>query len=415
METTTRTRDSLAARSADQSERLLFDLRRLALLTLVLLSIHLPTHAQAVARIRGTPVSITALTHMTQADVRDYLAAFELDAASVRYGVDAHRVVYRTIDATGKWTVASSLLAVPRRTDREVKLVAWLHGTTLFKGDAASVSESSEDRAAALLFAAAGFVTTAPDYLGLGTGPGTHPYDDRPSEVTASIDALRATRTLAEWLGGRVDPRVAISGFSQGGASSLALARALQDDSDASLKLGALAPIAGPYDMSGTLAAALRGNVANTPAYLAYLTVAWNRLHYLYESPSAAFLPPYDRTIEALFDNTHAPEEVLPALPQTLDALFTPEFLESLTHPTGVLRDALDVGDDVCRFRPQVSTTLYAASGDRDVPIENAYGCQRAITARGGAVELVDFGEADHAQTLRRALPRVLEQFGASG
>jgi acetyl esterase/lipase len=363
---------------------------------------------------RGAPLTITPLVRWDVARVTDYLRGFELDTSHVKYPVDAYRVEYRTIGPTGALTTASSLVAVPRTSAHDVSLVAWLHGTTVYKGDAGSVNDESEDRAAAVLFAAAGYVTTAPDYLGLGEGPGTHPYDDRASEVSASLDALRATRTLAEWLRRRVHPGVAISGFSQGGSSSLALARALQEGQDPRFELRALAPIAGPYDMSGTLAAAVAGKIEHVTAYLGYLTVAWNRLHYLYAAPSDAFLPPYDRTVEALFDNTHTAEDVFAGLPDRLDALFAPQFLAQLAAPTGALREALRQADDVCDWRPAVTTHLYAASGDRDVPVANAHVCQRALEMQGATVELTDFGELDHAASFVHALPRVVAQFQAS-
>lgn len=362
---------------------------------------------------RGTPLTVTPLARWDAPRVADFLRNFELDTSRVKYGVDAFRVVYRTLSANGTATIASSLVAVPRTKARDVQLAVWLHGTTLFKGDAPSVYDESEDRAAAFLFAAAGYVTTAPDFLGLGEGPGTHPYDDRRTEVSASLDALRATRTLAEWLERRVDPAVAISGFSQGGSSALALAREIQDGRDRRFELRALAPIAGPYHMSSTLAAAVTGHIAHVSAYLAYLTVAWNRLHYLYASPSDAFLPPYTANIENLFDNTHPADELLSALPESLDALFTPQFLAQLAAPSGALRAALDEADSVCDFQPRAVTHLYASQADRDVPIANAEYCERALELNGATVKLTDLETADHAQTFVRALPRVVEQFDA--
>ena len=363
---------------------------------------------------RGTPLSVTPLGHWDAEQVTEYLEDFALDASQVRCGVDAYRVVYRTIDTAGAPTIASSLLAAPRCAEASAgKQVVWLHGTTLYKRDAASISEDSDDRATAFAFAAAGFVTTAPDYLGLGVSPGTHPYDDRPSEVTASIDALRATRTLAHWFGQRLDPRIAVSGFSQGAAASMALARALQEGGDPHLQLGALAPMSGPYDMSGSLAAAMSGDIAFAPAYVAYLTVAWNRLHHLYDSPSEAFLPPYDQTIEASFDNTHPPDEVLPTLPQTVEALFTPQFLDLLRHPSGNLRAALEVADSVCDFRPLVTAHLFAGSADRDTPIANAFTCLEKLESHGASVDLTNLGDLDHSASLAPALTRAIELFGS--
>lgn len=142
--------------------------------------------------------------------------------------------------------------------------------------------------------------------------------------------------------------------------------------------------------------------------------MSWNRLHYLYASPSDAFVPPYDQTIESLFDNTHPADEVLGALPDTLDALFTPQYLALLAAPSGALREALEEADSVCEWTPSVETVLYASSHDRDVPIANARVCEQALRSRGGKVQVIDFGEPDHGGTFIRALPRVIEQFDAS-
>ena len=362
---------------------------------------------------RGEPDTVTPLAHWDAARVADYLEGFGLDRSHVKFGLDAYRVEYFTVSTSGTLTIASSLVAVPRNGPRELQLAVWLHGTTVYKGDAASVNDESDDRAATFMLAAAGYVTTAPDYLGLGEGPGTHPYDDRGSEVSASLDALRATAKLAEWLQRRVDPRVSIAGFSQGGASSLALARAIEQGEARRFKVRAIAPIGGPYDMSGTLATAVAGGIEHTTAYLAYLTVSWNRLHYLYASPSDAFLPPYDRTIESLFDNTHPAEEVLTSLPDTLDALFTPQYLALLAAPSGALADALAAADSVCDWTPSVETVLYTSQNDRDVPIANARTCESALLARGAAARVVDFKEPDHAGTFIQAMPLVIEQFDA--
>ena len=85
--------------------------------------------------------------------------------------------------------------------------MSWQHGTSVYKAEAASVSADSSDRAAAYFFAAAGHVVSAPDYLGLGVGPGTHPYDHPDSAVTASVDALRAARSVPiEKVGARRPP-----------------------------------------------------------------------------------------------------------------------------------------------------------------------------------------------------------------
>lgn len=122
---------------------------------------------------RGELLDVVPVSTMDTAQLVTYLGDHDLDASRVRFAVDAKRITYRTIDPTGKPTTASALIALPRNTSRSPRQVTWLHGTTGYRGSVASVSDGN-DRAAALLFASAGYLTTAPDYLGLGTGPSVY-------------------------------------------------------------------------------------------------------------------------------------------------------------------------------------------------------------------------------------------------
>jgi hypothetical protein len=360
---------------------------------------------------RGQLVLLTPLGSLTAADVASYLAEFDIDSTSVRFGIDAYRIEYRTLDPAGQLIRASGLIALPKNTVPVLEQAVWMHGTTVYRGEAASVNEESDARAATYFFAAAGYATTAPDYVGLGRGEGPHPYDHLPTEVSAGIDALRATAQVARGLGRGLGSSLSISGHSQGGPAAVALAREVQGGGAEELTLASVAPISGPYDMSGSLATAAQGGIAYVTAYLGYLTVAWNRWLGLYSTPSQAFLPPYDQTMDQLFDNSHTAEEVFAGLPETLDELFTPTFLASLREPSGALRDALEEASRVCAWRPQVDVKVYASSADADVPIENAHHCVESFEGSGVSVPLIDLGDADHASSMTRSLPLVLEQF----
>jgi len=209
---------------------------------------------------------------------------------------------------------------------------------------------------------------------------------------------------------------VLVTGFSQGGPAAMALGRALQEGTDPALGLGALAPISGPYDYSGTLRAALFGEINAAPQYLAYLIVAWNRLHHLYDAPSEAFQAPYDARVETLLDGDHTVEQVFAGISATTpEELFTPRFLAGMQHPTGALQQALREADGSCDWLPQVPVELYAAGGDRDVPIANAEHAQQVLRAHGADVRLIDAGDVDHVTSVVLSLPRVLEQFGEVG
>lgn len=365
---------------------------------------------------RGTVVSVTEVEDLSAGEVDQRLVAAGItDAPAATRGVLAYRVVYRTVDTQGRPTTASQLVAVPK-TDRDrLRVVSWLHGTTVFRGDTASMKATSTDRAAALMFAGSGRVVSAPDYLGLGEGPGYHPYGHPEATVSASVDALRAARTVAGRHGHALDRRVLVSGFSQGGPATMMVGKALQRQTDPYFRLGALAPVAGPFDLSGFEAAAASDEIANAPLYLAYFTTAWQRMYGLYEQPGEAFRAPYDQVVEDLFDGHHTPAQIAAALPDTSEELFTEAYLDEIRDPSGELRQRLDVLDTTCDWRPDVPVHIYHASGDADVAYSNALHCQRQLVANGAAQHLTDVGDTDHNGSVRTALPRVLAQFDRAG
>jgi len=179
------------------------------------------------------------------------------------HGVRSYRLVYRTVSATGRPTTASGLLALPIGGPRRLSAVSFTHGTESYRGDAPSMRRSGFEPAPAYAYASAGFATADPDYLGLGTGPGLHPWMDVPSETTAALDMLRAARHDVTGHGAALRRRVLVTGFSQGASAALGLGRALRDGADRWFRLGALAPISGAYDFRhAELPAVLGGELA---------------------------------------------------------------------------------------------------------------------------------------------------------
>ncbi|MEU5237729.1 hypothetical protein ACH4UR_20805 [Streptomyces lydicus] len=360
---------------------------------------------------RGAVVSVIPVADLDVKEVAARVAKAGIDATQVRYGVRADRIVYRTVDFKGKPTTASELVAMPKNDERGLRVVSWLHGTEVYRGEVASVNDESRDRATALLFASTGRAVSAPDYLGLGKGPGIHPYGDPKATLTASVDALRATRTFARREGRGLDRRVLISGFSQGGPATMLVGRALQQGVDPYFRPGVLAPVAGPFDLSGFEAAAADDKVERSALYLAYFATAWNRMYGLYGAPDQAFRAPYDKEVETLFDGDHKVSELAAALPRTSKELFTEAFLQKVRHPTGDLRRKLGVMDSTCDWRPDVPVHLFHARGDKDVSFANSLRCRRQLTAKGADQQLSDVGEFDHSTTVLKALPQIVREF----
>ncbi|HYN92829.1 MAG TPA: lipase [Pilimelia sp.] len=323
----------------------------------------------------------------TAGDVAAELTRDQFGTGGVRHGVDSYQLVYRTIDPRGRSTLASGLLAVPRNASRELRAVSYTHGTEISRTDAPSFWKETWAVGPALTYASAGFAAVAPDYLGLGVGPGPHPFLDIPSETTAAVDMLRAAREFLPRTGRALQRQVLVTGFSQGASAAVGLARALQGGADRWFRLGALAPVAGAYDWRGVELPALLDGTVEPPwnvGYLAYFLVSWNRLHHFYHDPAQVFEKQYAGTVEAIFDGLHSGQEMVGGLPGDLDGLLTEDGLALLTNPTGRLAAAIAAHDRACMdWTPRVPVRLYVSAGDEQVPAANSEHCLAGLRSRG--------------------------------
>ncbi|WP_335932094.1 alpha/beta hydrolase [Streptomyces sp. PTD5-9] len=362
---------------------------------------------------RGDLLDITPVADLGRADVARFLASGGMDTATVRHGLTAYRLTYRTVTPQGAPTTATGLLALPKGGAHRLDLVSDTHGTMAHRDYAPSVGEDF-GRFAPYLHASSGRAVAAPDYLGLGKGPGRHPYMDTGSAVTASLDMLRASRTAAQRLGRPLTGDVYASGFSQGGQVAMALAKSLGEGADRHFRLRALAPVSGPYAIERAEMPALfdgRVNDISGVFYMTYFLTAQNRLHPLYKDPSEVFREPYAAVADDLFDTHHTEEQIIPALPGTLRELLTDDYYREVQHPTGALLDAVRAQDGSCAWKPRVPVRLYSASGDTDVPIANTRECAADLAARGTRAEVVDQGAVDHNTTYMKSGPQIVRWF----
>uniref|UniRef100_A0AAU2JTE6 Alpha/beta hydrolase n=1 Tax=Streptomyces sp. NBC_00049 TaxID=2903617 RepID=A0AAU2JTE6_9ACTN len=371
------------------------------------------TAATASATARGALISVTPLDTLGRDQVVATLTSFGVDAGTVRYGVNTYRLTYATVDPWGRPTTATGLLVLPRGGPHRLDLVSDTHGTLASRDDAPS-GGAGYNRITPYVHASAGRAVAAPDYLGLGGGPGSHPYMDTRSSVTASVDMLKASRTAAGRLGRPVTRDVYATGFSQGGQVAMALGRELSRGRDG-FRLRGLAPIAGPYDLTGTeIPGITDGRVAPVSAvfYLSYFLTAQNRLHPLYKDPSEVFRAPYAQAVEGLFDGTHREQDIVAALPATPQELLTPEWAENIRNPRGVLREVLEANDGACDWAPAAPVRLYTGAADTDVPLANSRACAADLARHGVRAKVVDQGpDADHFTTAVRSAPQAARWF----
>ncbi|GAA2709711.1 alpha/beta hydrolase family protein [Actinoplanes palleronii] len=349
----------------------------------------------APAPTRGSLLAENPLaTYATPGEVDTLLADGKFDPATDRYGVSLHQLIYRTIDTRGRPTTASGLLVLPINGDRRLSTVSFAHGTSVYRGDAPSLGEDTFLTGPAITFGSAGFAAVAPDYLGLGTGTGPHPWMDVPSETSASLDLLRAARTFAARQGRTLDQDVYASGFSQGASAALGLARALQEGADPWFRPAAVAPISGAYairraEIPAVFTPEVQPRLASI--YMAYLLTSYDRLHDIYRDPADVFQKDYVG-IGDLLDASHPGVEVLEGAPPTVGDLLTERGRELLFHPTPRFAAALREADSVCEWRPGVPARLYFSPGDEQAVNANTTACRDSFATHGVQVPVVDVG-----------------------
>lgn len=347
---------------------------------------------------RGALVELTALGEEALSTI-SALTPIWPSGVTPRYDVELLRMVYRTVDPFGSLTSASALLALPVGADGALPLAAYQHGTLLRRDAAPSFGESGEGPLLARVMAATGYVAVAPDYLGLGASDGLHPFVHATSTATAVVDALRAAREAAATRSVALDGSLFITGYSEGGYVTLAAQRALERDHGDEFTVTASAPMAGPYDLSGTMREmVLAGTPHDSPYYFPYLLFGYDRVYGLFDDYGELFSGELATALPPLYDGEHGSDEVNALLPSMPAEALTPALLTALRDdPEAPINRAL-VGNDLLNWAPQVPTRLYHCVDDAVVPFANSQVAYDAFIARGAPqVELAALPGDDHA------------------
>ena len=343
-----------------------------------------------------------------------------ISGLSLPYSVDTYKVIYNTTDVDGTPTIASGALCVPVSPDCQgFPLAVYEHGTSLRKIDVPSedVSETYIGR----IFAAGGYQVVMPDYLGMGEGPGLHPYCHGESEATATIDMIRAVReaqNLGEIPGMEPDNgELFITGYSQGGHAAMATHKYIEDNNLLEeFNVLASAPCSGPYEITGAMADTILAASYSNPGYIVYLMAAYQRVYGdLYTSYSDILKPPYDEIVEPYFNGNNYTlnmGSLNDQLPQEIQAFVEDTVLENFVdaasgqnHPIWQAMAANDNHD----WLPTRPVKMYYCTGDEQVSFQNALAAEAAMIANGAVdVEAVYKGDGMHNDCV---LPSLTDAF----
>lgn len=343
---------------------------------------------------RGRIISSELMGEKSQRDV-----AIEFKDNGVgsipRFGVALYKIIYETIDPHGRQIKASGALAIPVGGGGPRPMLSYQHGTVANKSTVAS--QYGFDLAS-LLFGGDGYVVAIPDYLGLGESPGLHPYVHAASLATAVVDMLRASREFCKSRNIPIEDRLFLLGYSEGGYATMAVHRTLEEEHASEFRIAASAPMAGPYDMSGTMREFFMKDARYAdPFYLPYVVLAYNEIYRLADSLHHIFAEPYATRLPELFNGENEGFTINQELPPVPKQVFNPAFLESFRKDSAnPLRRAL-VENDLTQWTPRAPMRIYHCSADDRVPYANAVVAHERFRSRGAMqVELVTLDNGGH-------------------
>ncbi|WP_299510478.1 lipase family protein [uncultured Limnohabitans sp.] len=288
---------------------------------------------------------------------------------------------YVTPGAKGEISNASGVLLLPTGADctAAAPLVAYAKGTDVEKPRTLANPADSETGLLAAMYAGQGYAVVATDYLGFAkSNYSYHPYLHADSEATTVIDSIRAARNAVVGMGGSLNGKVMLTGYSQGGHASMAAHRAIEKSLSSEINVVAGAHLAGPYNLSGSMQ--LPDAIAGYQFFVPYLITAWQKIYgNLYSNVSDAFKSPYANGIESLLPSatlnytTLVTSGKLPGINgetpnQARDALFQTSFSSDiLTNPSNPTFLAAKK-NDLLDWSPKSQTMLCSGSGDPTVP-----------------------------------------------
>ncbi len=294
---------------------------------------------------------------------------------------------YMTVDTKGQLTVASGIVVIPTPVVERLPIVSFQHGTAVKRSSVPSEG-SIEHTLIGMLFSGDGYISVMPDLVGLGSSAGLHPYLIADVSAFAVIDMLRAVTRWSTTQVWEVSNQVYLTGYSSGGYTAMAAHRAIESDYSDEFTVVASAPMAGPYDLSGTmLELMLQDTSYPQPYYLPYILLSYTEAYDLYASPSDFLASPYDVTLPPLFNGTHGADEINDAMPQVPIQIIRKDVVQAVKdnpdHPfVQRLRE-----NDLINWTPRSQMRLYHCAADEIVPIENS---QVAAQELGPVAVLVD-------------------------
>lgn len=291
----------------------------------------------------------------------------------VKNDVDIYEIIYKAPWIDSSWIQCSGLYYAPKNIDKKVPIVMYGHGTQIHKQRL--VSDEDPQQGICLGFATDGYAACYPDYYGIGKGEKEHLYQHAWSEAMSFIYMLYAIDELNKKIGVETNGQLFLTGYSQGGHSSFAAQKYLEELNDPRFKVTASSPMSGAYDMTGEQEKYMFQEYPR-PFYLPYLMVSYQEAYHVLDIDNIykIFKPPFDTLLPKYY--AHNTDKTLDDLDKIMPKIPAEVVVDSLVEvykntPDFPFKQRLKE-NSLVDWKPQAPVQLCYCKGDREVNYKNS-------------------------------------------
>lgn len=288
-------------------------------------------------------------------------------------GLKAYKITYYTRNENSSLVKATGLIMYPN-VNYNLSTVVSAHGTTDSRHNVPSNLKGVMyiGFGVELSYALNGYIVMAPDYVGMGTGDGTHPYVHYPTEAGATIDFVKAANKVLTQLGVKRYNEYFLAGYSQGAHAAMSTLKKLSVSNPDNLNFKYAYMGDGPYDFSGVTLqkGVLEKDVYPFTSFIANVVNTCNNTGYqtynnsISEIISAEYMDKFNYHV--LQDNGG-----LLWGPLLWKKLFTPNFVNEVTNNSNSKLKQCLRSNDVYDWYNKTPTTLGHATVDLVIHPDN--------------------------------------------
>jgi len=329
----------------------------------------------------GQLIDYTHQSTMTQDEINLILWFAGFDPVA-DYDISVYDIHYESHSEFGIVDTLAGLVIIPHSPTEAFPIFTYQHGTVILDSQAPSITGISADNIEILMIslmtAPSGFITVIPDYAGIGDPDKYHPYIIANSHTLALVNMIRGVKQLSIELEGndgfQFNDQLFLAGYSDGGYATLASQKGIQIDYPDEFSVTASFPMAGPYDLSGTMVDYFLSEPEYTqPYYVPYVLTSHLWYYQGLDVDFAEYFEPFwADTLPSLFDGTHSGNEINELMPENpLDILLDDVLEEFQNDEDHFFRQSLEE-NTLLDWVPDSPTYFYHGMGDDIVPYENA-------------------------------------------